>query len=150
MPSVDQEPNRPRSSSLDSLHVQKNLQESVLTSTTNQEHIGRELLASDRRKAIVPTPNRPSTIQSSQNIRNNDGKAGFTAIQHREIRHHSHELADGETSNDIHQPLDPNIDVQSQMNEPDNEDNFDGFILQHFVPFTGKQNVDQWLDETEN
>jgi len=30
------------------------------------------------------------------------------------------------------------------------KDNFNAFILQHFVPFSGKQNVIEWLDETES
>ncbi|CAF2094912.1 unnamed protein product, partial [Rotaria magnacalcarata] len=44
----------------------------------------------------------------------------------------------------------PEVSAQSQPERDTNDDNFDAFILQNFVPFSGKQNVAQWLDETEN
>ncbi|CAF2070587.1 unnamed protein product [Rotaria magnacalcarata] len=39
---------------------------------------------------------------------------------------------------------------QLQSENDTNEDSFDSFILQKFVPFSGKQNITQCLDETEN
>ncbi|CAF1415405.1 unnamed protein product [Rotaria sp. Silwood1] len=45
---------------------------------------------------------------------------------------------------------DNETDNQSQPDEHINDDGFDSFIIQNFVPFSGKQNVIQWLDETEH
>ena len=42
-----------------------------------------------------------------------------------------------------------NYDIQDLTEGEKNDENFDEFILTNFVPFTGKQNVVQWLDETE-
>ncbi|CAF1336330.1 unnamed protein product [Rotaria sordida] len=39
---------------------------------------------------------------------------------------------------------------QLQPDEDMNYDSFDSFIIQNFVPFSGTQNVIQWLDETEH
>jgi hypothetical protein len=38
----------------------------------------------------------------------------------------------------------------SQIDEIGNEQSFDVFIIDNFIPFTGEQNVDQWLDQTEH
>ena len=40
-----------------------------------------------------------------------------------------------------------NFDTLSQPDE--NDDDFDAFILDNFVPFSGNENVVQWLDQTE-
>ncbi|CAF3328914.1 unnamed protein product [Rotaria sp. Silwood2] len=45
---------------------------------------------------------------------------------------------------------DNETDSQSQPDEHINDDSFDSFIIQNFVPFSEKQNVIQWLDETEH
>ena len=37
-------------------------------------------------------------------------------------------------------------DIESNKNDNENEDNFDTFILNNFVPFTGQENVIEWLD----
>ena len=38
----------------------------------------------------------------------------------------------------------------STLEQETNEDNFDDLILLNFVPFSGRQNVEEWLHETEN
>ncbi len=38
---------------------------------------------------------------------------------------------------------------QSHIEEDVEENNFDTFILEHFDPYTGKQEINSWLDETE-
>ena len=54
------------------------------------------------------------------------------------------------TSNDLKQDDINNCnDHQSQVDENNEERDFDTLILQHFTPFSGKQAVNQWLDETE-
>ena len=41
------------------------------------------------------------------------------------------------------------VDTASQSEQDNTDDNFDTFILEHFIPFSGRQNVARWLDETE-
>ncbi|KAF9754379.1 hypothetical protein NGRA_3337, partial [Nosema granulosis] len=43
-----------------------------------------------------------------------------------------------------------NTDDQFQPDDLTIDDNFDAFILDNFIPFSGKQNVIQWLNETED
>ena len=45
-----------------------------------------------------------------------------------------------------HKPI---SDVTSVTIENENEDDFDTFILRHFKPFSGSQDVIEWLDSTE-
>ncbi|CAF4698308.1 unnamed protein product [Rotaria socialis] len=46
--------------------------------------------------------------------------------------------------------IDGNQSVHADHNKEDDEDNlFDRFICENFVPFSGIQPIDQWLDETE-
>ncbi|CAF3790429.1 unnamed protein product [Rotaria sp. Silwood1] len=45
--------------------------------------------------------------------------------------------------------IDDNSADNSQCADEKNDESFDEFILGNFIPFTGKQNVLQWLDETE-
>ena len=40
-------------------------------------------------------------------------------------------------------------DHQSQTDDTKVDDDFDTYVLKNFIPFSGKQNVTQWLDETE-
>ena len=42
-----------------------------------------------------------------------------------------------------------NFDTLSQPDDNGNDDNFDTFIMDNFVRYTGKQNVILWLDQTE-
>ena len=39
---------------------------------------------------------------------------------------------------------------QSQPEENEEERQFDLYILYHFLPFSGKQPVNRWLDDTES
>ena len=41
-------------------------------------------------------------------------------------------------------------EIRLHLDHDLNDDSFDTFVLQNFVPFSGRQNVNQWLDETEN
>ena len=42
------------------------------------------------------------------------------------------------------------FEIQSQSDEDKNDNNFDTFIVDNFVSFSGKQNVILWLDQTES
>ena len=42
-----------------------------------------------------------------------------------------------------------NIENNTNREEHKNENSFDSFILQNFIPFSGKQDVNLWLNETE-
>ena len=52
-----------------------------------------------------------------------------------------------ESIEQINQTREEESQKQAEDNPTDNS--FDTFILQHFTPFSGKQNVIQWLDDTE-
>jgi hypothetical protein len=41
------------------------------------------------------------------------------------------------------------LDIESNKSDNENEDEFDTFILRHFAPFTGQENVIEWLDMVE-
>ncbi|CAF3348071.1 unnamed protein product, partial [Rotaria sp. Silwood2] len=45
--------------------------------------------------------------------------------------------------------IDGNSEYDLQSEDDKSDESFDEFILENFIPFTGKQNVLQWLDETE-
>lgn len=49
----------------------------------------------------------------------------------------------------IKNKVDENLEGYSYEEEEKDDDSFDRFILENFIPFTGKQNVLQWLSETE-
>ena len=167
-----------KSLSLESLHEYTSLQEPILTSTTNQEHISCNIHNNHRRRAMLPTLNNPNTIQPAQNMNNNDNEDDFPTTQQQATNNDQDELdnknlpqpetnipydhpAEQTRTDDknydvstiskvIPHSLDLNPDAHSQEKEREEKNKFDTFILQHFVPFSGKQDVNQWLDKTEN
>ena len=173
-----------KSSSLDSLNTQLNAQGSILTSTKNQEGLPK---SSDlnRRKARIPTPNRPNTFQISDATQTNEEEDDHLSSQQQLIGTHpppitdqlNSQISDNRINNEactsnrysdnsipmdkqtgcssepikLNQPLiDSNGDTQSQVNLNDYDEHFDTFILHHFTTFSGKQNVIDWLAETES
>jgi hypothetical protein len=172
----------PKSSSLDSLHLQLNIQESILTSTKNQDGVVSRVIDRNRRKDLLPTPNRPKTSQAAEITQTQETEENLVPNQQQHIKvhpppiteelisqttinrmNHSHHVTnkyfdnsipmdkknDG-SSKSIHliqQSTDFNVDTQFQTNGNDYEDPFDDFILNNFIPFSGKQNVVHWLEE---
>ncbi|CAF1281573.1 unnamed protein product [Rotaria magnacalcarata] len=115
-----------KSSSLDSLRLQTSSSDFILTSTTNQDANASSAKKSGGRKAILPTPNRPinkgscDTVQFSSNDDTVVEKVNYSQPE--------------------------NKDNISQ----DDDNSFESFIRANFVPFSGKQSLYEWLDETED
>ncbi|CAF5001928.1 unnamed protein product, partial [Rotaria sp. Silwood1] len=64
----------------------------------------------------------------------------------------NHPLNKNYLSEEARKQFRPNIKATSicQINkETEDENNFDLFILQNFTPFSGEQDVNQWLSETK-
>ncbi|CAF4153636.1 unnamed protein product, partial [Rotaria magnacalcarata] len=205
----------PKSLSLNSLNTQATTDNSVLTSTKNQEEDIKSYIKNNRRKAILPTPNKPKNIQKLLTMNNKketniqeqivtsidnrnkscdtkasrsdtDNTTDNSCIRNTNLSTHSDANFEAERSyvvdssdrqnrisdvekkidellseeiykrinviNRVHQNFEDKNEIEdhSQQEHEANDDSFDTFILHKFVPFSGKQNVSQWLDETEN
>ncbi|CAF4073245.1 unnamed protein product, partial [Rotaria sordida] len=133
---------------LDSLNLHTSSTSSFLTSIKDQEPTLTNLLNNNRRKAIIPTPNRPTIVSQSIFHKNPDNESTIKTITDH-IDCESSKVANN-SSNNIKQDEIINCkDHQLQIEDNEDEHHFDTFILQHFVPLSGKQSVNQWLDETE-
>jgi hypothetical protein len=137
----------PKSSSCDSLHLQVNIHE-LLTSTQNQGINTLKLFHTKRRAAILPTPNRPSSIKPSQPTQIYGKEDNHLLNQHQQMKNYQEELNNQQFS-EVNVDQSDNVYNQPKLDSNDVEDNFDIFILQNFGRFSGKQNVFNWLDETE-
>ncbi|CAF2163868.1 unnamed protein product [Rotaria magnacalcarata] len=115
-----------KSPSLDSLRLQTSSSDFILTSTTNQDANASSTTISGGRKAIIPTPNRPI-------------KKGPSDI----VEFSSNDDTVVEKVND-NQP-----EYKDKINQ-DDDDSFESFIRDNFVPFSGKQSLYEWLDQTED
>jgi hypothetical protein len=121
----------PRSQSLDSLQAQSSTETAMLTSTKIQSTNTKTSTHNNRRNAILPTPHRPKLSHNLLTKSINKETSSTVNCSNRN--------PDG----------DDNSESQSQSEGEKHDEDFDEFILRNFIPFTGKQNVVQWLDETE-
>ncbi|CAF3419975.1 unnamed protein product, partial [Rotaria sp. Silwood2] len=115
-----------KSTSLDSLRLQTSSSEFILTSTTNQDVNASSATKSGGRKAIIPTPNRSIKKEPSDTVQfssNND-----TVVE--KVNYSQPENKD-------------------KINQ-DDDNSFESFMSANFVPFSGKQSLYEWLDETED
>ncbi|CAF4322490.1 unnamed protein product [Rotaria sp. Silwood2] len=149
MSNNDQQPFISKSTLIDSLNLHTTSASSFLTSTINQEATLADLLNNNRRKAIIPTPNRPTIVSQSITCKNPDDELTTNTIVGN---------ADIESSKTVTKLLNSLkqddmmgcTDNQSEPGENEEDHQFDSFVLEHFVPFSGKQPVNLWLDETES
>ena len=203
-----------KSLSLDSLSIQPTANVSILTSTRDQEKKFTIFNDNKRRKAILPTPNKPKreqnliTTYSKKNSNGQEQQATsdnyYSQCQNLKAVDHSMPENDNDLvvktvdssiyidSNNkvqasvvnytnrmnkkfnvdfvVNKKKDDNTyntnskscyylkgssnesdtESQSPLDEDMNDSSFDTFILQNFIPFSGHQDVIQWLDETEN
>ena len=203
-----------KSLSLDSLSIQPTANVSILTSTRDQEKKFTIFNDNKRRKAILPTPNKPKREQNlittynkknsndqeqqatsenyysqCQNLKavdysmpeNDDDLVGKTVdssiyidsnneVQASVVNHTNRMNKKFNVDFVVNKKKDDNTynrnskscyylkgssnesdtESQSPLDEDMNNSSFDTFILQNFIPFSGHQNVIQWLDETEN
>ncbi|CAF0887155.1 unnamed protein product [Rotaria sp. Silwood1] len=149
MSNNDQRPLISKSTLIDSLNLHTTSASSFLTSTINQEATLADLLNNNRRKAIIPTPNRPTIVSQSITCKNPDDELTTNTIV---------DNADIESSKTVTKLLNSLkqddmmgcTDNPSEPGENEEDHQFDSFVLEHFVPFSGKQPVNLWLDETES
>ncbi|CAF3542136.1 unnamed protein product [Rotaria socialis] len=151
-----------KSASSNSLNEQIGFETLPLTSTKNPEVIKPTHIKINRRKSIMPTPHRTKDIQEPDKIINLPTEANML-FNNQQLKVNDNCKDVGNKSRfDLNKIVDNIAHHVSQINvvdegdshfqseENEDNDNFDNFILQNFVPFTGKQNVVVWLDETEN
>ncbi|CAF1201881.1 unnamed protein product [Rotaria sordida] len=134
---------------LDSLNLHTTSTSSFFTSTKDQEPKLTNLLNNNRRRAIIPTPNRPTIVSQSIFHKNPDNESTINTITDH-IDCESSTVANNSSNNIKQDEIITSRDHQLQIAQNEEEHHFDTFILQHFVPFSGKQSVNQWLDETES
>ncbi|CAF2937123.1 unnamed protein product [Rotaria sp. Silwood2] len=197
----------PKSSSTNSLHELSATGHNLLSSTTNPEQNNQIHNINERRKALIPTPNRPThTHKSSEtnieletqflekkmNLNNDKEKVREEHTSCVDIEKNSVEtqvnnenfvteinkntlMIDSNRQQKIHNVVNTgdvdineqiynktnrvnyctknsdenNIEVDNKNEQDSGEESFDMFVLRNFVPFSGRQNVVQWLDETE-
>ena len=144
-----------RKSTIPTPHRSNNVQKIIFTNTKNEMEVldGRSTLNSNKYGSYnnsIPS-NEIITNTINQSSKSND-------IIHKSHNNHqivSSNLIDNSDycNNFMNQEALPDAgDYQyKHFHSKDYRDNddFDIFILQHFVPYSGKQNLVSWLDETE-
>ena len=135
-----------RSASLDSLSLLTSAA-SVLTSTANPAVQPSAVPKRTRRVAIIPTPNRPPRLIESDKIvscfhqdkpLDSDNNSKHILLNSKQDSTELLNLADNQPAHEDH-----------NKDEEDDNNLCDVFICENFVPFSGTQPVDQWLDQTE-
>ncbi|CAF3091453.1 unnamed protein product [Rotaria socialis] len=116
--------------------------EDNLTNKINELHVKEVVLDRHDKVANSQTIDNTNDIKGEYEANNSNGKRS-TDENYKKINNKSNEIIKKYEE-------EKEIEEESQLNEDDNENNLDVFILQNFVRFSGKQNVIQWLDETEN
>ena len=160
-----------KASSLSNLPLGPDL--SILTSTKNQETCKLDSHSSHRRKSLVPTPHRPQPVkqlnlmeqpvhQSLFDLQSESSESEDTADEKRRVRkeYNSNRVLSqirivpsdlskiSENDSDLIEGL-GKLHVEGGVQE-NAEEAFDSFILHDFIPFSGAQDVNAWLDETED
>ena len=135
-----------KSLSLDSPSIQPTPDRSIFASTRDQEKSLKISNDDKRRKATLPTPNKP---KHDQNL---DNKKGLGSDEQMKT------LKDGQCQSQDQNTTVHNVygndvndtEIRLHLDQDLNDDSFDTFVLQNFVTFSGRQDVNQWVDETEN
>ncbi|CAF4354066.1 unnamed protein product, partial [Rotaria magnacalcarata] len=145
-----------KAESLASLYLPTTSDHFVLTSTLNPEHKPSSLSKLIRRMDIIPTPNRPHKLVKSiivQPIKADESTLMTTIIatephvsssNNHVLHENQHEAL--EKSNLAHSQQHQR-DHKSDTEEDDNT--FDSFIYENFVPFSGTEPLNHWLDQTD-
>ncbi|CAF1130212.1 unnamed protein product [Rotaria magnacalcarata] len=112
----------------------------------------------NRRKAIIPTSNRP--ILKQQPFTSNTTNDELVSISEHNstiyilqddtlTNNESCVITKAITSNTKSDDMNRHTDYQSQVETVDETHDSDALISKNFVVFSGNQNVHRWLDETE-
>ena len=145
-----------KSESLTSFNLPTTSDDLVLTSTLNPEHQPSSLSKLTRRMDIIPTPNRPEKLVKSTVIQPSSiGESSLlTTVIATELHVSSADdnlLLDNQRNASATSNL---VSIQpyqtDHKNEIESDDAlFDSFICENFVPFSGTEPLNQWLDQTD-
>ncbi|CAF1519235.1 unnamed protein product [Rotaria sordida] len=145
-----------KSESLGSLNLPTNSENLILTSTFNPASKPSSFSKMTRRMDIIPTPNRPDKLLPStktQSCSNEDSSVMNTVIatENNTAFEDDHVLCDNRQDTSVIPNLIHNQSHQKDHTSDEQEDDnlFDTFICENFVPFSGAEPIDQWLDETD-
>ena len=136
-----------KSSSLDSLCTLNPILPSSRPSEEEPILDSGSLPGKDRRKAIIPKSHLPQQTEQVSILRNKapttqHSSESFPRIDQKRLAHDSSDLPLETWANadrfDLKQP-----EVSESI------DSFDTFMITNFVPFSGTQDINRWLDETE-
>lgn len=148
----------------------------IYTSTFLQEQQSKKSNKSNRRKTLIPhkysikndeVSDKESPIIQKVSVKEHQSKSreGVTVRFSEDINVDSQlNTEESEKTSDSKNDIQPevkdsdnctarnenNLTVNQIHNEGNNNDDFDAFILQRFVPFSGNENIHNWLDITEN
>ncbi|CAF1486195.1 unnamed protein product [Rotaria sp. Silwood1] len=145
-----------KSESLGSLNLPTHSENLILTSTFNPASKPSSFSKLTRRMNIIPTPNKPDKLLVStktQSCSNEDSSLMNTVISTEKNAglEDDHVLCDNRQgtsaiTNLIHNQSHP----KDHTSDEEGDDNlFDTFICENFIPFSGAEPIDQWLDETD-
>ncbi|CAF3176346.1 unnamed protein product, partial [Rotaria sp. Silwood2] len=145
-----------KSESLGSLKLPTNSEDLKLTSTLNPALKPCSFSKLTRRMDIIPTPNRPDKLLAStktQSCSNEDSSMMNTVVatEQNAALEDDHVLCDNRQGTSEIPNLIHNESYQKDhTSDEERDDNlFDTFICESFVPFSGAEPIDQWLDETD-
>ncbi|CAF1328474.1 unnamed protein product [Rotaria sordida] len=145
-----------KSESLGSLNLPTNSENLILTSTFNPASKPSSFSKMTRRMDIIPTPNRPDKLLPStktQSCSNEDSSVMNTVIatENNTAFEDDHVLCHNRQDTSVIPNLIHNQSHQKDHTSDEQEDDnlFDTFICENFVPFSGAEPIDQWLDETD-
>ncbi|CAF1368882.1 unnamed protein product [Rotaria sordida] len=145
-----------KSESLGSLNLPTNSENLILTSTFNPASKPSSFSKMTRRMDIIPTPNRPDKLLPStktQSCSNEDSSVMNTVIatESNTAFEDDHVLCDNRQDTSVIPNLIHNQSHQKDHTSDEQEDDnlFDTFICENFVPFSGAEPINQWLDETD-
>ncbi|CAF3231890.1 unnamed protein product [Rotaria sp. Silwood2] len=133
--SIELKDNRSKSCDNDIFYVHQNRDESTV-------HDSKVLVDTNSKDLIEK-----SLVHGNLCRRDNSNKVD--ELDHNSDKRERHEKISPLTYSKKNSNIDDNSENNSQSEDEKNDENFDEFILGNFIPFTGKQNVLQWLDETE-
>ena len=157
----------PKSASLDSLHALSTTDNSFVTSTTTQPVTSKIPVNIQGMKTTILTPKRPPVVSESSAMSDEQASSIIGKTDDQPISQNNRDdllrispLVDEqylETSLQQKYPTAHATDVVSSVavNSQDHrrrfivDNDFEVFILDNFIAFSGKENVIQWLDETE-
>jgi hypothetical protein len=130
----------------ESLSEQPNPQELIFTSTRNEEIGSDNVLDKPGRKAMLPVSNKSVNNQINVGDMNDQEAINLKSDQQLNTVIHSADRQDTFTTKYSCKTTAP-----ESFNEiPECEDQFDSFLLHHFTPYSGSQDLNDWLDKTED